>query len=293
MNKRITDSLAHNHLLWFGDGESKRGVDPRCQTEDLGDDAAKASMYGIKNLQRIVPALPLWTYEQGGLYEGLTGMYATVKDQYFRYIAHVQNYVDGVYLTVKSEDTKGDVFAAVPRAKQEEALTFFNEQLFTTPYWLLNKEVINKTTVPGSEDFVEDTQVRLLNSLLDIKTFARLLGNNRRFGTEKSLPVDEYLAIIHKGIWAELKNPAVSVSDPYRRTLQKTYVGALMEILVSSSPEVTENDAFSTIRADMTQLYSEISNALPTAKDNASKYHLQDMYERIKKWMLSSRTPGL
>jgi hypothetical protein len=90
-----------------------------------------------------------------------------------------------------------------------------------------------------------------------------------------------------------LKNPAVSVSDPYRRTLQKTYVGALMEILVSSSPEVTENDAFSTIRADMTQLYSEISNALPTAKDNASKYHLQDMYERIKKWMLSSRTPGL
>lgn len=293
MNKRITDSLAHNHLLWFGDGESKRGVDPRCQTEDLGDNAVKASLYGIKNLQRIVPSLPLWTYEQGGLYEGLTGMYASVKDQYFRYIAHVQNYVDGVLLTVKSEDTKGDVFAPVPRAKQEEALTFFNEQLFTTPYWLLNKEVINKTTVPGSEDFVEDTQVRLLNSLLDIKTFARLLGNNRRFGTEKSLPVDEYLAIIHKGIWTELKNPAVSVSDPYRRTLQKTYVGALMEILVSSSPEVTENDAFSTIRADMTQLYSEISNALPTAKDNASKYHLQDLYERIKKWMLSSRTPGL
>ena len=293
MNKRITDSLGHNHLLWFGDGESKRGVDPRCQTEDLGDNAVKASLYGIKNLQRIVPSLPLWTYEQGGLYEGLTGMYASVKDQYFRYIAHVQNYVDGVYLTVKSEETKGDVFAAVPRAKQEEALAFFNEQLFTTPYWLLNKEVINKTTVPGSEDFVEDTQVRLLNSLLDIKTFARLLGNNRRFGTEKSLPVDEYLAIIHKGIWMELKNPAVSVSDSYRRTLQKTYVGALMEILVSSSPEVTENDAFSTIRADMTQLYSEISNALPTTKDNASKYHLQDLYERIKKWMLSSRTPGL
>jgi hypothetical protein len=292
MNERTTDSLAHNPLLWFGDGEIKKG-DPRCQTEDLGDDAAKASTYGIKNLQRIVPSLPAWTYDKNGVYEGLTEMYKSVKGQYFRYIAHVQNYIGGIQLTVKSERTKGDVYAPVSRAKQQEALVFFNEQLFTTPYWLLNKEVINKTDEPVLTDFVEDLQVRLLNSLLDMKTFSKLQANTRRFGAEKSLPVDEYIAIIHKGIWSELKNPAVSVSDPYRRTLQKTYVGALMEILISPAPDVTENDAFSTVRADMMQLFQEIGNALPETKDNATKYHLQDLHERIKKWMLSSRAPGL
>ncbi len=293
MNERTTDSLAHNPLLWFGDGETRKGVDPRCQTEDLGDDAAKASTYGIKNLQRIVPSLPAWTYDKNGMYEGLTEIYNSVKSQYFRYIGHVENYIGGIQLTVTSEKTKGDVYAPVPRAKQEEALEFFNEQLFTTPYWLLNKDVINKTDQPALADFVEDVQVRLLNSLLDMKTFSKMLANTRRFGPEKSLPIDEYMTIIHKGIWKELKNPAVSVSDPYRRTLQKTYVGALMDILISPSPQITENDAFSTVRADMVQLFQELGNALPQVKDNTTKYHLQDLHERLKKWMLSSRAPGL
>lgn len=293
MNERLTDSLAHNALLWFGDGETKKGVDPRCQTEDLGDNAVKASTYGIKNLQRIVPALPVWTYEKGGVYEGLTGMYSSVKEQYFRYITHVQQYINGVFLTVRSEETKKDVYAPVPRAMQEEALAFFNTQLFNTPYWLLNKQVINKTDEPSQADFVEDLQVRLLNSLLDMKTFGRLLAHTRRFGDDKTLPVDEYIAIIHKGIWAELRSPAVCVGDPYRRTLQKSYVGALMEILISNIPEMTENDAFSAIRADMLQLYHEIGEALPRIKDNASRYHLQDLSERIKKWVMSSRTPGM
>jgi len=37
----------------FGDGESKK-IDPRCQTEDLGDDLS-GQYYGIRNLQRILP----------------------------------------------------------------------------------------------------------------------------------------------------------------------------------------------------------------------------------------------
>ena len=34
--------------------------DPSSQTEDLGDDAIKASEYGIANLKRIVPNLMDW-----------------------------------------------------------------------------------------------------------------------------------------------------------------------------------------------------------------------------------------
>jgi len=39
------------------------GIDPSSQTEDLGDDAVKASEYGILNLKRIVPNLTKWTSE--------------------------------------------------------------------------------------------------------------------------------------------------------------------------------------------------------------------------------------
>ncbi|TMI85887.1 MAG: DUF5117 domain-containing protein, partial [Bacteroidetes bacterium] len=47
LNRWVIDSLK-NRRLWWGDGESNQD-DPRSQTEDLSNDAVKASMYGIKN----------------------------------------------------------------------------------------------------------------------------------------------------------------------------------------------------------------------------------------------------
>jgi hypothetical protein len=38
-----------NNRLWFGSETSP--YDPRYQTEDLGDNAMRASEYGIKNLK--------------------------------------------------------------------------------------------------------------------------------------------------------------------------------------------------------------------------------------------------
>ena len=45
------------------------GIDPSSQTEDLGDNAIKASEYGIKNLKRIIPELMEWTTEDGETYD--------------------------------------------------------------------------------------------------------------------------------------------------------------------------------------------------------------------------------
>ena len=65
MRKLVTDSLAANGRLWFGADNRETGrTDPRCLSEDLGDDAVKASSYGIRNLQRILPNLPAWTHEE-------------------------------------------------------------------------------------------------------------------------------------------------------------------------------------------------------------------------------------
>src|SRR5690349_16322254 len=44
------------------------GVDPRAQTESLGDDNMKANTYGIQNLKWILPQLPAWMNEKGENY---------------------------------------------------------------------------------------------------------------------------------------------------------------------------------------------------------------------------------
>ena len=43
LEKITSERLKNNPRLWFGDGETNATHDPRCLTEDLGDDAVKAS----------------------------------------------------------------------------------------------------------------------------------------------------------------------------------------------------------------------------------------------------------
>ncbi len=279
MRQLIMDSISKNPRLWFGNGEIKNNTDPRCQTEDLGDDAMRASAYGIKNLQRILPNLPEWTHEDGGIYENLDEMYRALENQYFRYMQHVMMNIGGVYNTRQGEGQKKAVYEPVPVAKEKEALDFFDRELFTTPYWILDSNVISKVSLPSQPNFIEDLQVKVLNKLLDIGKINQLLANMRQFN-DKALPVEDYLKAIHQMIWKELKSG--KAIDPYRRNLQKSYVGALQEILTSNKPEVTETDIYSIVRADFTRLQSEVRLAIPKQTNDINKYHLHDMEVRIK-----------
>ena len=79
-------------------GRQQRGViDPSSQTEDLGDNAMKASMYGIKNLKRILPNLEKWTSEEGQNYDELSTMYDQLLGQFNRYMGHVAGNIGGIY----------------------------------------------------------------------------------------------------------------------------------------------------------------------------------------------------
>jgi hypothetical protein len=86
LNKMTTEKLKDKRY-WFGTESDPD--DPRGQNEDLGDDAAKASGYGIKNLKRILAKLPEWTKEANKDYSGLGEMYSQLTSQFSRYMGHV------------------------------------------------------------------------------------------------------------------------------------------------------------------------------------------------------------
>lgn len=277
-----TDSLSKNTRLWFGadDRETKRN-DPRCQSEDLGNDAMKASAYGIKNLKRILPNLDAWTKQEGGSYDDLSAMYAAVKDQYFRYMQHVMMNIGGIYTTPRTQSDSGVVVEPTPIAKQREAIAFFNNELFSTPYWIMDDKITSLVSETTQPDFIQDLQVKALNKLLDIKKLNQLLTNQHKFN-RKAYPLDEYITEVHKGIWKELKQPS-PLMDTYRRNLQKAYIGSAQNILLSTNADNTETDAFTIVRMDILQLQKEIALAIPKTKDKLTKYHLEDMQVRIKK----------
>jgi len=295
LNKWIIDSL-RNPRLWFG-GEG-RSFDSRAQTEDLGDNSMKASEYGIKNLKRILPSLPEWTKEEADRYDNLEEMYGQLVGQFSRYMGHVSRNIGGVYENLKSIEQQGDVYEATPKAIQKEAVEFLNKQLFATPTWLLNKEILNKFSNPVTTESVAGTQNNTLNSLLASDRLFRMATSAARFGTAGSYGVDEYITDLKKGIWSEL-NGATAI-DGFRRNLQKTYVDALVALLnpssaaappvglprgltiLFSSGNIRNTDIPSIARAQLMGLKNEIAAAIPRTTDKLSRYHLLDVQERIK-----------
>jgi uncharacterized protein DUF4953/uncharacterized protein DUF5117/uncharacterized protein DUF5118 len=284
MRRLIVDSISKNPRLWFGDGETKK-FDPRCQTEDLGDNAMRANAYGIKNLKRVMAGLPEWTKEDGGVYENMGEMYKALKAQYTRYIIHVLKNIGGVYATPKSEGESGAVIEPVPASLQREALSFYEKEIFTAPMWLLDSKVTSKVNLPSGPDFVEDIQVKVLNSLLDTSKINQLVANQRQF-KEKAYPFEEYLNSIHKMIWKDL----AGTSDSYHRNLQKAYVGDMQNILLSADAGGTETDSYTMVREDFLKLQREVTAAVGRTSDPMTKAHLRDLESRIKKTLNANIT---
>ena len=293
LNRWIIDSLGANPRLWFG-GEGQN-FDPRAQTEDLGDNSMKASDYGIKNLKRILPNLPEWCREEADRYENLAEMYQQLVGQFGRYMGHVTKNVGGVQETFKSVEQPGDVYEATPKATQKEAVDFLNRQLFATPTWLLNKDILDKFSNPGIEDQVSTVQTNTLKSLLSAARLYRLSVCTERFGNSV-YGVDELLADTRKGVWSELATGAPI--DIYRRNLQKQYIQALIALITAEAPppppanlprglvvftgDIRYTDVPSVARAQLVELRGEIGAALLKEADKMSKYHLQDVQERIR-----------
>jgi hypothetical protein len=302
LNQWVMENMK-NKRLWYG--YQGNPDDPRSQNEDLGDDAMKASAYGIKNLQRIVPNLVDWTKVQNEDYGNLTEMYGEVIGQFSRYMGHVTKWVGGILETPKTVDEDGKVFEYVAKAKQKEAVDFLNKNLFTTPTWLINNDIYGKvggnsfTPIYNSDGSTEVTTIGniqdgILNRLLSNRNFAKLLDFETSQG-DNAYRMTDLLTDLKKGIWSELA--AKKSIDIYRRNLQKSYVNTLINLInppasngltisfgsPSQAPNYDKTDIKSVVRAHLASLKKEIDAAVAVTTDPMSKYHLQDVSKRIDK----------
>lgn len=287
VNKWIIDSLKANPRLWFG--TETNPFDPRSQTEDLGDNSMVASTYGIANLKRVVPKLVDWTYEEADKYDNLETMYNAVVSQWNRYMGHVVKNIGGVYETPRSvEETGKDVYEPAPVSKQKEAVEFLNKQLFTTPEWLLNKDVLNKINNPVAVDAVTNVQVNVLNSLFSVARLNRMAITAQRYGADKTYAIVDMMTTVRDAVWQELKSG--KAIDGYRRSLQKAYVEALIRNIKPMEGNVNQavvnnswnTDAVSISRGHLKELKQLVDAAAGRTGDKVSKYHLQDVSARIE-----------
>lgn len=286
-NQTIINRVGANKRLTFGTESDPN--DPRNQSEDIGDNAMLASAYGIKNLKRIIPNILTWSKEPNESYQNARTLYTEVIGQYGRYMGHVVKNIAGIYTSPKTVEENGGMFLAVPFAKQKEAITFLNSQLFSTPTWLINKELIERTGLNSTELF-SGIQKNTLSRLQNTNTIDKLINAEALNGSQ-SYSITQLFNDLKTGIWSELYSH--KTIDVYRRNLQKAYVENMTRLIVSPSASSTppgfqgmrmanpmDSDVSSASRAHLATLARDIRMAIPSAT-GMSKYHLQDLLVRV------------
>lgn len=289
LNEWVKARFADNRLRFI----HQDGIDPRAQTESVGDNNMKASEYGIKNLKWMMPKIQNWVNEKGENYETLSEIYGEVVSQFQRYNGHVMTNIGGIHTDFKTTDQPGNVYTVVPKAQQKEAMSFLHKQLFETPTWMLEKSILDKISMPVNER-LSTIQDNALGSLLNTSRLQRLISSTNR-DAANAYRLDEFMDDLRKGIWSELASK--KAIDAYRRNLQKSFVerlGAIVAppatpslgggIVISFGGPVLDpkkSDILSVAKGTLRVLKAEIVAAIPLYTDRMSRMHLQDLNERI------------
>jgi hypothetical protein len=294
--KPILDSWILKHagdpMYRFGHQQVVNVVDPSSQTEDLGDDAIKASDYGIKNLKRILPRLQEWTNEKGQNYSELNTMYREVLSQFNRYMGHVGSNIGGVYEHYKTSDQKGAVYTHVDKNHQRNAFKFINKHLFTTPTWMIDKDIFSKTQFSGHSDRIMGMQTGALRKMLKPGRLTRMIENQTLNGSN-AYTILTLMGDLRRGVWSELY--AKRAIDVYRRNLQRAHIDQLGSLMKARNQRATNNggyfkatgfnaslsDVKPIVRGELNRIKRDVRRALATAPNTITRYHLQDIIERI------------
>lgn len=269
LEKLTSSRLKDNPRLWFGDGETNTTNDSRCQTEDLGDDAVKASEYGILNLKREIKLLPEWTYESNDIYsDNLSGMYGQVRSQFLRYVGHVLRNIGGTYKDYKTVDQPGDVYTDVSRAKQKAALDFIDRHVLTEPRWFIAESYVRRFS-PDPQDETISIGTSVVGQMLSPY---KLEGLNSKYPASEYLP--DVLALLFKEVSTGERVTA------YRKALQTRAV-LYLTIQFSSQRPTQTSVSLPVVLASLKDLKRQLAAARTADRDTRAHYdYLVDMVDR-------------
>lgn len=304
MNKWATNRLEKDKRIWFGEMGAtpffETSWDPKCQSEDIGDDAMMAGYWGIQNLKRVMYSLKEWTQHPNEDYEDLKRVNEQVVEQFKRYLFHAASNIGGRTWIQKNRDQSGESVTFSSRKQQKNAIHFLQNELFATPAWLLDNEIYRLSAGEnlyyinsGNMYRLLSIQAAILLKITSYNAYGNLLSQQTTI-TGNAYTIDELLTDLESGIWKELNTKAPV--DIYRRTLQKLYAERLIRQLNTKdetgiltnqdkqffSLENIFTDVLPLLKDHLRGLLTRINGALPAYKDRMSRLHLMEIRDRLK-----------
>jgi hypothetical protein len=262
-------------LYFYGeqqDGDST--IDPRSQSEDLGDDAMKASEYGLKNLKRVVSNILEWSYDKDESYYQTGKLYIGAIGQWNLYNYHVLNNLGGIYLNTTVHGDNKASYVSVPAAIQKRAVAYLLKNTIATPEWLFFNPILDKTnplkdSPLGPYEYtpytlVRELQYNVLYTMLGDDRLLRMTENElyqRNGAKENVFTVTQLFQTLRQSIFAPtIQNKSLTILE---RMTQKNYVDVL---IVSTNKLFEKTDVKKTLQLEETLSMPHLCDYLEESK---------------------------
>ncbi len=256
----------------YGPQQVKPCIDPTAQTEDLGNDAIKASSYGINNLRYIMEHFVSWTSDFSEVENTFTKeIYMELVKQCMRYFDHVRSNIGGVYRHYPFDTEEEGEYRAVPKNYQQKALNWIYTELQELPSWIYPKEY-EKLAGPQQE-VVYEFQAKILDALMNKGIFERLATYSKDYSPY------EYLSDLHHLVW----NPSIEAHSlsSYQKHLQACFVRNITNMSDFPEPSL-KNVKESGLGSPMGQKKNHLDNLI-TPIFNLERDNVIELLDKLKR----------
>ena len=236
--RKMIEKHEDDPMYFYGEQQSYLStIDPRSQSEDLGDDAVLASEYGMKNLKRVSENILKWTYEDGKSYINTGKLYYQTIGQWDLYSNHVLANVGGIYLNNTYFGIDKKAYEPVPADMQRKAVNYLNENVIQLPKWLFFNDILDKTYAIKNSPMgpyeqtpytlAREMQYGLIYNLFTDDRLLRMLENELKHqelnSKEKIYTVENLFDQVRSAAFDKKSNLTI-----LEKMTQKNYVDALI-----------------------------------------------------------------
>ena len=206
--------------------------------------------------------------------------------QWRRYTGHVVANIGGVVRTRKRQGQKGVPYEMVERERQVRAMDYLNRQVFATPHWMANADVLDRFQGSGAVDLIASAQSSGLNQVLSVARMKRLV-EQEAFGGEDAYSLGEMLDDLRAGVWSEARSG--SATDAYRRNLQRAYLDRMKTLMWDD--DAMRSDVATFARGQLMTLKGELEAAAEGVSHQPTQWHFADAIARIEMMLDPANRP--
>jgi hypothetical protein len=303
--RKIASRAAEPQLAYDTDEDAGFGpgldMDPVVNRFDLGTDPLKYYAHRIALSREIFSNMEQRLEKPGESYQVLRRSFNSALNQTAQSLFLTSKYIGGMYHYRSFVGDPGNrlPFAPVAAAKQKEALQLLRDNLFAPTAFQFKPQLLNKLENERFIDFsnfnpsrqdvpihqiVLNLQRQVLDRIFLPPVLSRIQDSELRVApSAEPFTLGLLFTEIQDSIWAETKNPALSVNiNSYRRSLQREHLRKMIGMVLrdASVPE----DARTLARQSLVTLRGQLQRAASRPGSTTSlevRAHLNESIARI------------